>query len=173
MKLNLESELAETSITVYPKLWSNNTSNNNIERFVSCSMLLDTGAFMTVIDKAVADRLGYKRIKPDGIYDKDIVGGIGGRIPCEYAIIPNMMIDGVELGSMYACVIEFAGIHEANAILGFNFLREFKTIIDVTRLDNSVEITLEPKFDISDIHKADRFNKLESRFGLAYLQNET
>ena len=171
MKLNLDSELAESSITVYPKLWSVNTSNNNVERFVSCSMLLDTGAFMTVIDRAVADRLGYKRIKPDGIYDKDTVGGIGGKIPCEYTIIPNMMIDGVELGSMYACVIDFAGNHEANALLGFNFLREFKTIIDIIRSEALVNITLEPKFDISDIHKGDRFNKLDSRFGLAYLQN--
>jgi len=167
VKLNLESELSETSITVYPKLWSNTT-----KKFVSCSMLFDTGAFMTVIDKAVADRLGYERLKPDGIYDRDTISGINGKIPCEYTIIPNILIDRVEFGSICACVVEFAGIHESNAILGFNFLREFKSVLDIMRLESSVNITLEPKFDITDIHKGDRFNKLESRFGLAYAQGE-
>jgi uncharacterized protein YbcC (UPF0753/DUF2309 family) len=83
-----------------------------------------------------------------------------------------MMIDGVELGSIYACVIDFADNFETSAILGFNFIREFKTTIDIMRSEASVKITLEPKFDISDIHKGDKFRKLQSRFGLAYLQNE-
>ena len=169
MKLKLESALTEYSVIVSPQIW---VETNKKKRFISCEMLLDTGAFMTTIDKRLADRNGYKRLKPDMIYDRETVKGIGGRIPCEYAIIPNMMIDGVELGSIYACVIDFADNFETSAILGFNFIREFKTTIDIMRSEALVNITLEPKFDIKDIHKTDRFNKLKSRFGLAYFQNE-
>jgi hypothetical protein len=168
MELNLDCALTEYSVIVSPQIW---VETNKKKRFASCEMLLDTGAFMTTIDKRLADRNGYKRLKPDGIYDRDTVKGIGGRIPCEYTIIPNMMIDGIELGSIYACVIDFADNFETSAILGFNFIREFKTTIDIMRSEALVNITLEPKFDISDIHKGNRFNKLESRFGLAYLQN--
>jgi hypothetical protein len=169
MELKLDSALTERAVIVFPQIW---VETSKKKRFASCEMLLDTGAFMTTIDKRLADRNGYKRLKPDRIYDRETVKGIGGRIPCEYAIIPNMMIDGVELGSIYACVIDFADNFETSAILGFNFIREFKTTIDITRSEASVSITLEPKFDISDIHTGNRFNKLKSRFGLAYLQNE-
>ena len=172
MKLNLVSEMTERSIVVNTMVWTVNTHNNNTERFIPCDMLLDTGAYMTVIDRKLADRNEYKRLKPDGIYDGDTIGGIGGRVPCEYAVIPNIMIDGVELGSLYVCVVDFRETFETSAILGFNFIREFKMTIDISRTKSSVNVTLEPKFDVTDIHKGERFNKLESRFGLAYVQGE-
>ena len=169
--MKLTAEVMNSSVIVTLEIWNMNTNKGlKEERFSSCAMLLDTGAFMTVIDRSLALRNGYQILTPNMLYEKSFVKGIGGRISADYAIIPNIRIDGIELGSIYTCVIDFSDDSSTNAILGLNFLREFKTIIDFKDKYN-VDIDLEPKFNLHDICVGKMFNRYESRFGLYSIHN--
>jgi len=184
--LKLKATILRTTLTITPKLWSNSD-----KKFINQVMQYDTGAFMTVLDYSIVEQNGYKIIPVASIYDPAAVKGIGGSRKTEYTVIPNVQINGVDLGSVYACVIDFDGDREVRrqiietlrregkepvisqndtdikAILGLNFIRGFYASTEFMTPMQAV-ITLQPKFDLDAIDKGEEFNPNSSIFGSFY-----
>lgn len=101
---------------------------NGVERL----WVLDTGASVSVVDRAFADALGLKA-------EGDIKGvGAGSTVDVSFAIIPPFEIKGIRFGAQTVAVIDLSGIVrrlglDVVGILGFDFLSRFVTRIDYAR----------------------------------------
>ena len=91
--------------------------------------VIDTGAGMSVIDKAFADELG---LDPEG----DLKGrGAGGTVDASFASLPPFELKGISFDEQTMAVIDMSelirriGIDIAG-ILGFDFLSRFVTKVD-------------------------------------------
>jgi len=190
MKLKVKARIIQTTLTISPLIWNNNYKGSR-NPFTHCVMQYDTGAFMTVVDYSIVERYGYEIIRPVSIYDPTYVKGIGGYVPAEYTIIPNIKMNGIELGSVYACVVDFSGDRQqrnqqredllkdgkesayaqdstdVKAIIGLNFIRGFRASTEFITRENAI-LTLEPKFDLCAVDKGDDFSPLSSIFGSFY-----
>ena len=146
----------------------------NFDEPPKLTMVYDTGSGTTVISKEIAEIAGYEVHSLP--IDEGVVG-IGGEVSPEYTIIPNLIIDDVSLGPVYAHVIEFPEklAKRTSALLGMNVLSWFKITQDC-HWDNDKEryttatLQFEPKFDTTDIPSLDRFfpTKRGQRFGTAF-----
>lgn len=138
-------------------------------------MTYDPGAGTTTIHRQFALDSGYKIHKlPQG----EKVIGLGGNAEPGYTIIPNFRLDGVDLGPVYAHVIQF---HDDLAdrtlgLLGMNVLSWFRITQDChwnekLRRHDSATLLLEPKFDVNDIISLDSFMPFsrQHRFGSAFM----
>ena len=136
-------------------------------------MVCDTGSGTTTISREAALNAGYKIMK-----GSDSVDGIGGRVTPDYTIIPDLILDGISLGPVYAYVVEFHAelAQRTNALLGMNVLSWFKMTLDC-HWDHSLQryssatLSLDPKFDINDKIDLDKFYPLDrgQRFGTSLL----
>lgn len=91
--------------------------------------VLDTGAGMSVIDKAFADEMGLK-------LEGDLKGrGAGGTVDASFAVLPPFELQGIRFDEQTVAVIDMnelirrLGIDVAG-ILGFDFLSRFVTKVD-------------------------------------------
>ena len=94
----------------------------------SFTMIFDPGAGTTALDKQVAKNFGYTiRAGIDGD-----VSTVTGDIKPEYTVIPNLILNDVGLGPVFAHVFEFPkGLAlRTSALLGMNVLSWFKISID-------------------------------------------
>ena len=137
-------------------------------------MTYDPGAGTTTIDRQFALDSGYKIMKlPLG----EKVVGIGGNVEPGYTIIPNLFLDGKDLGPIYAHVIDFHKdlAERTLGLLGMNVLSWFKITQDChwnagnSRFDMAT-LEFEPKFDINNIVSLDSFMPFSRvhRFGSAF-----
>jgi hypothetical protein len=151
----------------------------NFDEPPKLKMVYDTGAGTTVISKEIAELAGYEvHALPAG----EEVVGVGGEVKPGYTIIPNLIIDNVSLGPVYAHVIEFPEklAKRTSALLGMNVLSWFKITQDC-HWDNGKEryitatLHLEPKFDITEIPPPERFipDKRGQRFGTAFFLDKS
>jgi len=148
---------------------------NTAKELFPFSMTYDPGAGTTTIHRQFALDSGYKINKlATGIK----VVGLGGNAEPEYTIIPNLRLGGVDLGPVYAHVIQF---HEDMAartlgLLGMNVLSWFKITQEchwneMTSRHDGATLLLEPKFDVNDITPLDAFMPFSRlhRFGSAFM----
>jgi hypothetical protein len=95
------------------------------------NILLDTGSAGTILDADVVTEIG---VKPEGTDQTAVIHGIGGS-----EIVFTKWFDSVTLGniSVNHCKIEIGvmdyGI-DIQGILGFDFIREAKLVIDTARM---------------------------------------
>jgi hypothetical protein len=96
--------------------------------------IIDTGAGMSVLDKAFADKLGLD-------LEGNLKGvGAGGTVDASFATLPPFEVEGIRFGEQTVAVIDMnelirrLGIDFAG-ILGFDFLSRF-----VTRVDYAAEL---------------------------------
>ena len=94
--------------------------------------VLDTGAGMSVLDRAFADELGLE-------LEGNLKGvGVGGTVDAAFAELPPFELKGIRFGGQTAAVIDMEelirrlGI-DIGGILGFDFLSRFVTRIDYAR----------------------------------------
>jgi len=148
---------------------------NTSKRPVPFDMTYDPGAGTTTIDRQFALDSGYKIMKlPLG----EKVIGIGGNVEPGYTIIPNLILDGRDLGPVYTHVIPFHRdlAERTLGLLGMNVLSWFKITqdchwnSDYSRFDTAT-LELEPKFDMSDVISLDSFMPFSRahRFGSAFV----
>lgn len=94
--------------------------------------ILDTGASVSVVDRAFADALGLKT-------EGDMKGvGAGSTVDVGFATLPPFEIKGIKFGAQTVAVIDLDGVIrrmglDIVGILGFDFLSRFVTKIDYAR----------------------------------------
>ncbi|MFH1891088.1 MAG: aspartyl protease family protein [Candidatus Zixiibacteriota bacterium] len=94
--------------------------------------VLDTGAGMTVLNKAFAKELGL------GLEGEMKGQGAGGTVDASFATLPSFSIQGIEFDEQTAAVIDMdelirrVGV-DVVGILGFDFLSRFVTKVDYAR----------------------------------------
>ena len=150
-------------------------SRNTAKQLFPFTMPYDPGAGTTTLHRQFALDSGYKINKlPAGI----TVVGLGGNADPEYTVIPNLRLGGVDLGPVYAHVIQF---HDDMAdrtlgLLGMNVLSWFKIIQEChwnekLGCHDNASLLLEPKFDINDVISLDAFMPFgrSHRFGSAFM----
>ncbi len=91
--------------------------------------VLDTGAGMTVVDRAFATELGL-----------DLQGDMKGKavestVDVQFTVLPPFQIQGIEFDGQTAAVIDMTDLnrlleYEVSGILGFDFLSRFVTKVD-------------------------------------------
>jgi hypothetical protein len=96
------------------------------------NILLDTGSAGTIFDADIVTQIG---VKPEGSDQTAVIHSIGGS-----EIVFTKWFDSVTLGnfSVNQCIVEIGvmdyGI-DIQGILGFDFIREAKLIIDTIRME--------------------------------------
>jgi predicted aspartyl protease len=94
--------------------------------------VLDTGAGVTVLNKAYADELGLD-------LEGQIKGqGAGGTVEVSFATLPPFAIEGVEFDGQVVAVIDMSELLrriglDVAGILGFDFLSRFVTKVDFAK----------------------------------------
>jgi hypothetical protein len=94
--------------------------------------ILDTGASVSVVDKAFADAIGLRA-------EGDIKGvGAGSTVDVGFATLPPFEVKGIRFGAQTVAVIDLSGIIrrlgvDVVGILGFDFLSRFVTRVDYAR----------------------------------------
>jgi hypothetical protein len=159
-----------SSVIIKTKIWRFGKGYN---KMVDCEMLFDTGASMTTLDVSLVKRAGYSLSDAR----ETTVTGIGkDDIPCKQIVIPHLVLGGYDVGAVFVSVIEFSEKSNTSAVLGMNVIRYFKTIIDIDiEKEHDFEkpngqITLIPKFDITEKPSFDNFIPATSRFGIWSIQ---
>nr|AGS52519.1 hypothetical protein [uncultured bacterium contig00005] len=140
-------------------------------------MIYDTGSGTTTIDRKLALDAGYA-IKPLPLGEKiAVITGVIDSKDAGYTIIPDLVLNGVHFGPVYAHVVRFdaALAQRTNAILGMNVISWFRVTQEcfwnegLCRFDRA-KLLFEPKYDINDIQSLDSFKPLErgQRFGTVF-----
>ncbi|TET08282.1 MAG: hypothetical protein E3J86_10985 [Candidatus Thorarchaeota archaeon] len=94
------------------------------------SFVLDTGAGNTVITPSLAEKLGIDAKAVDGI-----ARGIGGDVELKLAGLESLSVGSVQISNSQGVVIDLnkvspkGGLIE-NGIIGYDFLKNFETVID-------------------------------------------
>ncbi len=95
--------------------------------------VLDTGATLTCVDHAVAERLRLPR-------DRRVVGvgaGIGEAGPMRLVRLDSLRVGRARGEDLTVCALDLAQIRklglEADGLLGLNFLRSFRVTVDFER----------------------------------------
>jgi len=157
--IELDISFISGKLWVTTKIW-----NNNLNKLSAIDMLFDTGATMTTIDVATANRSGISLKNAEKI----AIRGIGGTVQGHLITIKEFWLGGLNIGTIAAHVIPFSVDSEVQAVLGMNVLKGFKTTIDLLHKteDGLGAIFLEPIFDINTIDTLDTFMPRTSRFGI-------
>ena len=154
--IDLDVTLAFHNLTFYAGLQSNYTGNFNY-----VPMVFDTGSTITAISPAIAVALGYQ---PD--YDNviEINSASHSGVKAIPVIIPNFKLKEVELGPVYAYIINFPPEGNVFALLGLNVIQHFLTTIKINRPNAAIK--LEPMFDVNNVENLDTYLSHSSRFGI-------
>lgn len=90
-------------------------------------LLLDTGAALTTLSRAVVESAGYD---VSGVTDfRSIVTG-NGVIRAPVLRISELRIRELVVQSLLICVLDIPEAAHVEGLLGINFLKEFRTVID-------------------------------------------
>jgi hypothetical protein len=98
---------------------------NGVERL----WILDTGASVTVVDRAFADAIGLKG-------EGDIKGvAAGGTVDVSFATLPPFEVKGIRFKEQTVAIIDFGSLIrrlgvDIAGVLGFDFLSRFVTRVD-------------------------------------------
>ncbi len=94
--------------------------------------LIDTGSSLTVVDKAVADRLNLPQV------GRGRVRGVGGVEEVTYSVIQNLKVDRLSVGPHRAATVDLSSFNRSigwriAGILGINTLRQHVFTIDYAK----------------------------------------
>ena len=129
------------------------------KQFRKTDALFDTGAHTTHIDINALQHLGYDLSNAE----KSYINTVGSRnMKVNNTIIDNIKIGGIELGSVLVNFSELSDINSPAVILGMNIIKEFNIELD---FKNQI-ISMKPNFDINSVIPVEKFQKIDSRFGM-------
>ena len=94
---------------------------------VQVNMILDTGAGYTLIDSMTAETLGYNLRAP---HKRVTIVTANGRIHAPLIHVRKISIGNIFIKDIPVICHDIPGIVEASGLLGLNFLRHFRTVID-------------------------------------------
>jgi predicted aspartyl protease len=95
--------------------------------------VLDTGATMTCIDRALADSLGLRELR--GVIGMGAGAGGGGRL--RMIEFDSVRVGGATARALPGCTLDLSHVQEiglaADGLLGLNFLKPFRVTLDFDR----------------------------------------
>jgi clan AA aspartic protease (TIGR02281 family) len=108
-------------------------SKNGIAEF---RFILDTGSTKTIIDKSVADIIGF-----DEYYDGDMLTTAGGRIKSKEIKLKSIKMFDKVVSNFMVGVIDFAPqiTIYADGLLGMDFLKKFRHL-DIDFENKTIEV---------------------------------
>ncbi|MFL6335004.1 MAG: aspartyl protease family protein [Pyrinomonadaceae bacterium] len=114
--------------------WSGEVSFDGLEKPVQ--FIIDTGASITVVSKALAVRAGFERYAQTG-YIK-VYGAAGLADNIQTILLPRFALGGQTWQNIYAAVLDMESINETagfeqTGIVGGNILRRYRVTFDFTR----------------------------------------
>ncbi len=94
--------------------------------------VLDTGAGGTIISPELAKKLD---IKPDNPEKPDKATGAGGTVEVHIGTVKSLKVGETQLEELKVGIMDLTGISKAieteiDGIIGYNFLKKFRVIID-------------------------------------------
>lgn len=99
------------------------------------NFIFDTGASMTIVEKQTAERLG---LSGDRSATRDALGA-GGALSSTVATIESIKIGEVEAKDIQVGILDLSNltksgcVEEFAGIIGYNFVKDHKVIIDYPR----------------------------------------
>jgi predicted aspartyl protease/Flp pilus assembly protein TadD len=126
--------------------WSGEVSFEGLEKPVN--FIIDTGASITVVSKALAARAGFERFAQSG-YIK-VYGAAGLADNIQTILLPRVALGAQTWQNIYAAVLDMESINETagfeqTGIVGGNILRRYRVTFDfvrgVIRLDPDPRVT--------------------------------
>lgn len=114
--------------------WSGEVSFDGLEK--PSNFIIDTGASITVVSKALAARAGLERFAQSG-YIK-VYGAAGLADNIQTILLPNIALGTYSWQNVYAAVLDMEPINETagfeqTGILGGNILRRYRVTFDFAR----------------------------------------
>ena len=114
--------------------WSGEVSFEGLEKPVN--FIIDTGASVTVVSKALAERAGFERFAQSG-YIK-VYGAAGLADNIQTVLLPRVTLGAQTWQNIYAAVLDMDAINETagfeqTGIVGGNILRRYRVTFDFTR----------------------------------------
>jgi clan AA aspartic protease (TIGR02281 family) len=114
--------------------WSGEVSFEGLEK--SVNFIIDTGASISVISKALAARAGFERYTQAG-YIK-VYGAAGPAENIQTVLLPRIALGNYTWQNIYAAVLDMEAINETagfeqTGIIGGNLLRRYRVTFDFTR----------------------------------------
>ena len=114
--------------------WSGEVSFEGLEKPVN--FIIDTGASITVVSKALAERAGFERFAQSG-YIK-VYGAAGLADNIQTIMLPRVTLGAQSWQNIYAAVLDMDAINETagfeqTGIVGGNILRRYRVTFDFTR----------------------------------------
>ncbi len=105
------------------------------------NFIFDTGASMTIVEKQTAERLG---LSGDRSATRDALGA-GGALSSTAATIESIKIGEVEAKDIQVGILDLSNltksgcVEEFAGIIGYNFVKDHKVIIDYPRKEILLE----------------------------------
>lgn len=96
------------------------------------NFIFDTGASLTIIEKQAAEKLGFSS---DASATREAVGA-GGAVVASLLNVGSTKIDDVEAKDIQAAVVDLSNVAKCGCIarlagiIGYNFLKDYRVIID-------------------------------------------
>jgi predicted aspartyl protease/thioredoxin-like negative regulator of GroEL len=114
--------------------WSGEVSFDGLEKPVN--FIIDTGASISVVSKALAARAGFERYAQTGFIKVYGAAGLADNI--QTILLPRIMLGTYTWQNIYAAVLDMESINETagfeqTGIVGGNILRRYRVTFDFTR----------------------------------------
>jgi predicted aspartyl protease len=103
--------------------------------------VLDTGAGGTILSPALAEKLD---IKPDEQQKPDKATGAGGQLDIRIARVMSIQVGETRVEGIQVGIMDLSGVSKAvetdlDGIIGYNFLKKFRVVIDYPKQTVSFE----------------------------------
>jgi len=96
------------------------------------SFIFDTGASLTIVEKQTAEKLG---LSSDASATREAIGA-GGTLVSSLLNVGSIKIDDIEAKDIQAAVLDLANVAKCGCIaglagiIGYNFVKDYRVIID-------------------------------------------
>jgi predicted aspartyl protease len=114
--------------------WSGEVSFDGLER--PTNFIIDTGASISVVSKALAARAGFDRFAQAGYIRVYGAAGLADNI--QTLLLPSLTLGAYSWQNVYAAVLDMEAINETagfeqTGIIGGNILRRYRVVFDFNR----------------------------------------
>jgi predicted aspartyl protease len=114
--------------------WSGEVSFDGLEKPVN--FIIDTGASISVVSKALAERAGFERYAQTGFIKVYGAAGLADNI--QTILLPRITLGTSTWQNIYAAVLDMEAINETagfeqTGIIGGNILRRYRVVFDFNR----------------------------------------
>lgn len=107
------------------------------------NLIFDTGASMTIIEKQTAEKLGLA----DKVQATRSALGAGGAVTSSILKVESIEVDDIKVRDLQVGILDLSNISkcacigEFGGIIGYNFVKDYRIIIDYPKQEISFEKT--------------------------------